>query len=209
MRCRNLASWLAPAPGPSPLFPCIDGTQCTAGQPPPFFSPAHHLQTWLNSGSHMNTHLPGQCRQRRRPPTRFLCPVWLLGNREQSWVRISRDGVSVPHTFVSSPAAAERASGGGAGVRHSAFLPAAQRAAREVQGGCPVSQPEPIPAAPSEPASPLVFLALSFPPALRKVTQSSCRWPCPSCPLSPLLPVEQALPSSIPPRYVLQPLVAL
>lgn len=209
MHCRNLASQPVQAPGPGPHFPCIDGTQSTPGQPPPVFSPAHQLQTWLNSGSHMNTHLPGQCREPRRSPTRLLCPVWLLGNREQSWVRISRDGVSVPHTFVSSPAAAERASGGGAGVRHSAFLPAAQRAAWEVQGGCPVSQPEPIPSAPSEPASPPVFLPLSFPPALRKVTQSSCRWPCPSCSLSPLLPVEQALHSSILPRYVLEPLVAL
>ena len=208
MRCRNLASRLAPAPGPSPLFPCIGGTQCTPGQPPHSFSPSHHLQTWLNSGSHMNTHLPGQCRQPRRPPAQLLCSVWLLGNREQSWVRIGRDGVSVPHTFVSSPAAVERALGGGAGVRHSAFLPAAQRAAWEVQGGCPVSQPEPIPAASSEPASPPVFLALSFPPALRKVTQS-CRWPCPFCTLSHLLPVQQALHFSILPQYVLEPVVAL
>lgn len=208
MRCRNLASRLAPAPGPSPLFPCIGGTQCTPGQPPPSFSPSHHLQTWLNSGSHMNTHLPGQCRQPRRPPAQLLCSVWLLGNREQSWVRIGGDGVSVPHTFVSSPAAVERALGGGAGVRHSAFLPAAQRAAWEVQGGCPVSQPEPIPAASSEPASPPVFLALSFPPALRKVTQS-CRWPCPFCTLSHLLPVQQALHFSILPQYVLEPVVAL
>ena len=208
MRCRNLASRLAPAPGPSPLFPCIGGTQCTPGQPPPSFSPSHHLQTWLNSGSHMNTHLPGQCRQPRRPPAQLLCSVWLLGNREQSWVRISGDGVSVPHTFVSSPAAVERASGGGAGVKQSAFLPAAQRAAWEVQGGCPVSQPEPIPAASSEPASPPVFLALSFHPALRKVTQS-CRWPCPFCTLSHLLPVQQTLHFSILPQYVLEPVVAL
>lgn len=59
---------------PLPLFPSIDGTPSTPRQPPPAFSPAHHLQALLvTSGSDTNSHLPGKCRQPRAPPPQLLC----------------------------------------------------------------------------------------------------------------------------------------
>lgn len=86
----------------------------------------------------------GSARDSVRGPRPGFCHMWPLSNRNLTLVQMSRDAVSVPHAFVSSSAAAERASGGGASVIHSTFLPASPRAAWEIQWGCPLLLPEPI-----------------------------------------------------------------
>ena len=125
-----------------------------------------------------------------------FCHMWPLSHWNQSLVQISRGGVSVPHSFVSSPAAAERASGGGASVIHSTFLPASQRAAWEIQWGCPLSLPERS-CLPSAPASPPARASLPLPSSLRKVAQSSCRWPFLPAHSHSFSPAEQEIHPSV------------
>lgn len=134
--------------------------------------------------------------------------MWPLSNGSQSLVQISRDSVSVPHTFVSSPVAAERASGGGASVTHSAFLPASQRAAWETRWGCPLSLPAPIrSAAPSAPASPSCrSLPPSLPPSERLLSPPA-GGSVPPLQAHAFFPAEQAVHPSVLCCYAHGPLV--
>jgi hypothetical protein len=68
-------------------------------------------------------------------PCPGFCHMWPLSNRNRSLGQVNRDSASVSH----SPAAAERVLGGGASVMYSTFLPASQRAAWEIQWGCPLT----------------------------------------------------------------------
>lgn len=121
----------------SPFLP--DYAKSTSEPPLPTPFSVHCCQALIfTSGLEVrgtNNCLPGKCRQQcGAPALAFVMHGFsVMRTRVRSELV---ETVSLSHAFMSSPAAAERALGGGAGVIHSAFLHAFQRAAWEIEWGC-------------------------------------------------------------------------
>lgn len=134
-------------PQPIPLFFPSFFPYCTKvhpRQPPPTFSSAHRLQALLSTpGSHTDSCLPGKCRQQCGPPalasvTRGLSATGTrVGYKSAEMVSLS--------LMLCVQSSSCRESLWRWGQCNTLNLPACiQRAAWEIEWGCPLSLPEPI-----------------------------------------------------------------